>query len=211
MPIMASTGIVCRVFVSFEGPEGAGKTTLIRGLDARLRERGVRTLVTREPGAALGGRIRALLLDGSGMDPKAELFLFLADRAEHAATVLRPALAEGRVVLCDRHADSTVVYQGYGRGLSLEQLRAWNWFATDGLRPDLTFLLDLPPEIGLARLSDKDRLDSEPLEFHRRIREGFLAEARREPHRWVVLDATQPAERVLEEAWQPILDRLPCD
>ncbi|MFN3685116.1 MAG: dTMP kinase [Fimbriimonadaceae bacterium] len=208
---MASTGIVCRVFASFEGPEGAGKTTLIRGLDARLRARGVRTLVTREPGAALGGRIRSLLLEGSGMDPKAELFLFLADRAEHAATVLRPALAEGRVVLCDRHADSTVVYQGYGRGLSVDQLRAWNLFATDGLTPDLTFLLDLPPEIGLARLSDKDRLDREPLEFHRRIREGFLAEARREPHRWVVLDATQPPERVLEQAWQPILDRLPRD
>lgn len=211
MPIMASAGIVCRVFVSFEGPEGAGKTTLIRGLDARLRDRGVRTLVTREPGEALGGRIRALLLEGTGMDPKAELFLFLADRAEHASTVLRPALAEGRVVLCDRHADSTVVYQGYGRGLDLAQLRSWNLFATGGLRPDLTFLLDLPPEIGLARLSAMDRLDREPLEFHRRIREGFLAEARREPERWVVLDAALSPERVLDEAWQPILDRLPRD
>ncbi len=199
------------MFVSLEGPEGAGKTTLLRGLDARLRQRGLRTLLTREPGAVLEGRIRSLLLEGAGMDPKTELFLFLADRAEHAASVIRPALQERRVVLCDRHADSTVVYQGYGRGLDLEALRSWNRFATGGLRPDLTLLLDLPPDVGLARLKDRDRLDREPLEFHRRIREGFLAEARLEPDRWVVLDATQPPEGVLEQAWQPILDRLPRD
>lgn len=199
------------MFISFEGPEGAGKTSLIRALDRRLRANGHSTLVTREPGAALDGQIRRLLLEGSGMDPKAELFLFLADRAEHAAKILRPALSEGRVVLCDRHADSTVVYQGYARGLDLELLRRWNLFATGGLKPDLTFLLDLPPEIGLARLQSRDRLDSEPLEFHRAVRDGFLAEARLEPARWVVLDATLPQESVLESAWQPILDRLPRD
>ncbi|MCX7799082.1 MAG: dTMP kinase [Fimbriimonadales bacterium] len=199
------------MFISFEGPEGAGKTTLIGALDERLRALGRATLVTREPGAAMGGQIRRLLLEGAGMDPKTELFLFLADRAEHAAKVLRPALAEGRVVLCDRHADSTVVYQGYGRGLDLDQLRRWNAFATAGLKPDLTVLLDLPPEIGLARLQSRDRLDREPLEFHRAVRRGFLEEARLEPDRWVVLDATLPKERVLECAWQPILDRLPRD
>lgn len=189
------------MFVTFEGPEGAGKTTLIAGLAALLRAAGRRTTTTREPGAGpIGQQIRQVLLHGEDLDFKAELFLFLADRAQHVASVIRPALDRREWVLCDRFADSTLVYQGYGRGLDLDRLCAWNQFATGDLQPDRTLLLDLEPSLGLARIKTKDRLDAEPLEFHRRVREGFLTEARREPERWVVLDAAAPPESVLTQA-----------
>lgn len=189
------------MFVTFEGPEGGGKSTLIRGLADALRSKNLEVLVTREPGAgAVGAAIRDILLHGEQLDAKSELFLFLADRAQHVSQIIRPALAKGAWVLCDRHADSTVVYQGYGRGLDLEQLRSWNRFATGGLVPDVTFLLDLDPAVGLTRIASKDRLDSEPLEFHRKIRDGFLTEAKGDAARWVVLDATQPASNVLVRA-----------
>lgn len=189
------------MFVSFEGPEGAGKTTLIDALAERIRAAGHAVTTTREPGSGpVGHQIRQILLHGEDLDFKAELFLFLADRAQHVGAVIRPALARREWVLCDRFADSTLVYQGYGRGLDLDRLRAWNQFATDDLQPDRTLLLDLEPSLGLARIKNKDRLDAEPLEFHRRIREGFLAEARREPGRWVVLDASASPESVLAQA-----------
>jgi dTMP kinase len=189
------------MFVTFEGPEGAGKSTLIRGLAEFLRETGIEAVVTREPGSgSVGVAIREILLHGEQLDSKAELFLFLADRAQHVASVVRPALTRGAWVLCDRHADSTIVYQGYGRGLDVERLRILNLEATGGLKPDLTILLDLPVEQGLARISSKDRLDSEPVEFHRRIRNGFLAESAREPERWVTIDATLTPGDVLTAA-----------
>jgi dTMP kinase len=189
------------MFVSFEGPEGAGKSTLIRSLAGALRKEGLDVVVTREPGSGeVGAAIREILLDGRELDAKAELFLFLADRAQHVATTIRPALLGGAWVLCDRHADSTVVYQGYGRGLDVAQLKAWNRFATGGLAPDVTFLLDIDPAVGLGRLASKDRLDLESIEFHTRIREGFLAEARAAPGRWMVLDASRPPGVVLREA-----------
>ncbi|HWA82195.1 MAG TPA: dTMP kinase [Fimbriimonadaceae bacterium] len=196
------------MFVTFEGPEGGGKSTLIQSLAAGLQGQNREVVVTREPGAGpVGASIREILLHGDHLDPKAELFLFLADRAQHVSGLIRPALERGAWVLCDRHADSTVVYQGYGRGLDLDQLRAWNRFATGGLVPDVTFLLDLDPSAGLARIAAKDRLDAEPLEFHRRIRNGFLSEARLDPTRWVVLDASRPAAEVLLAAESALKNR----
>lgn len=196
------------MFITLEGPEGAGKSTLIPALARRLTRQGPHVVTTREPGAGpVGPRIRSLLLDSDALEPTTELFLFLADRAEHIASVVRPALAQGHWVLCDRHADSTVVYQGHARGMDVEELRRLNALATRGLRPDLILLLDLDPEVGLARQdpSKQDRLDAEPLAFHRRVREGFLREAAREPTRWAVLDASQPPPVVEEAAWNALV------
>lgn len=202
-------GNVPKVFVTFEGPEGAGKSTLIGVIAERLASVGRAALQTREPGSTdFGAALRRLLLEGDDLLPESELFLFLADRADHVRRVIRPALDEGKIVLCDRYADSTLVYQGYGRGLDLDFLRRANAFATGGLGPHITLLLDLDQEIGLARLSAKDRLDREPFDFHRRVREGFLEEARREPDRWVVLDASQSPEQVAARAWDAIRARL---
>lgn len=189
------------MFVTFEGPEGAGKSTALRGVAERLRERGLEVVTTREPGAGdFGLRIREILLHGEDMPPASELFLFLADRANHVATLIRPALAAGKWVLCDRHADSTFVYQAVARGLDAEFVRAANRFATGGLVPDRTLLFDLDPEIGLSRLVSQDRLDAQPLEFHRKVRDGFLALAGTEPDRFRVLDASQTPDRLIEAA-----------
>jgi dTMP kinase len=189
------------VFVSFEGPEGAGKSTVIATVAQALTADGWDVLVTREPGdGPVGAEIRKVLLHGETLDSKAELLLFLADRAQHVADIVRPALEGGRTVLCDRYADSTVVYQGCARGLDRQTLRNWNAFATGGLMPDLTLLLDLPAEVGLSRVQNKDRLDSEPLDFHRKVRQGFLDEAAADPGRWRVLDATQPVDDVVKQA-----------
>lgn len=197
------------MFITFEGPEGAGKSTQLARLAGRLRDAGRNVVMTREPGGGtLGPAIRALLLEGEDVPPRSELFLFLADRAAHVQNVVRPAIARGDLVLCDRHADSTVVYQGYGRGMDVEQLRNLNALATEGLVPDLTLLLDLPAEQGLARLNDRDRLDREPLEFHQRVRQGFLDEAAREPERWVVFDARQDVETLDSLVWAEVQRRF---
>jgi dTMP kinase len=189
------------VFITLEGPEGAGKSTLATGLRDHLASLGKDVLLTREPGAgAVGKAIREILLHGEELDAKSELFLFLADRSQHVAKIVRPHLANGGVVICDRYGDSTVVYQGYGRGLSVENLKAWNAFATGSLTPDLTFLLDLDAELGIARLQSKDRMDAQPIEFHRKIRDGFLSEARLDPARFVVLDASRTPAAVLFDA-----------
>lgn len=196
------------MFITFEGPEGGGKSTLLRTLAAQLEAQGREVVCTREPGAgALGGEIRRWLLESESLDERAELFLFLADRSQHWSQLIAPALARGAVVLCDRHADSTVVYQGYARGHDLDLLRRLNALATQGNTPALTFLLDLDPAIGLSRAKG-DRMDREPLEFHQRVREGFLAESQRDPARWVILDASQPADQVAERAWQELSARL---
>ena len=190
------------VFVTLEGPEGAGKSTLAAGLASRFRASGRVVTLTREPGSGeLGKQVRQLVLHGSDMPPLTELFLFLADRAHHVTTLIRPALARGDVVICDRYSDSTVAYQGYARGLELGMLRHLNRIATEGLEPDLTLLLDLPVEIGLGRVKDMDRLDQLDKFFHQKVREGFLTEAGLQPSRWRVLDATGTAEQVLEAAW----------
>ncbi|HAY14511.1 MAG TPA: dTMP kinase [Fimbriimonadaceae bacterium] len=196
------------MFITFEGPEGGGKSTLLRTLAAQLETQGREVVCTREPGAGtLGGEIRRWLLESESLDERAELFLFLADRSQHWSQLIAPALARGAVVLCDRHADSTMVYQGYARGHDLDLLRKLNALATQGNSPTLTFLLDLDPAIGLGRAKG-DRMDREPLEFHQRVREGFLTESQRDPHRWVTLDASQPADQVAERAWQELSARL---
>lgn len=202
------------VFITFEGPEGAGKSTAIRSVAEALSADGWSVTVTREPGSGdIGARIRAILLDPNHepLHPLAELFLFLADRAQHLATVIEPALAKEHVVLCDRYGDSTIVYQGYARGLNLDMLRDTNRVATGGRSPDLTLLFDLPAAVGLARLQDHDRLDAQPLSFHESVRAGFLAEAERDPRRWRILDASLPHDVVLALALKHIGEFLGPD
>jgi dTMP kinase len=197
------------VFVTFEGPEGAGKSTALRAVAARLREAGHQVVETREPGSGdVGKAVRALLLHGGDLEPRAELLLFLADRAQHVSGVVRPALERGEIVLCDRHADSTLVYQGVARGLDNAFVRAGNAFATGGLVPDLTLLFDVPAEIGLSRLTNPDRIDSFPLSFHQSVRDGFLALAKEEPQRFRVIDATQAPAEVSEEAHRLVAEGL---
>ncbi len=187
------------LFITFEGGEGSGKSTQIERLAARLMRRGLDPVVTREPGGTpLGEVARTLLLDPARRpQPQTEGFLLEAARAELVALVIRPALDAGRVVLCDRYADSTLAYQGGGRGLETEALGALNRLATGDLSPELTFLFDLDPAVGLARRAgagDANRLDREPEAFHRRVRERYLELARREPARIVVIDAAGPPE-----------------
>ncbi len=197
------------MFVTFEGPEGAGKSTAIAAVAKQFQCDEISVLTTREPGATdLGKCIRSLLLEAGPINKKAELFLFLADRADHVTNTIRPALTEGLIVLCDRYMDSTMAYQGHARGMSLDRLRELNDFATGGLEPDLTLLFDLDPEIGLARLTNKDRLDSESLEFHQKVREGFLAERNRDPERFVMIRADLPAEDVVRLCLEAIRSRL---
>ncbi|MCH7945597.1 MAG: dTMP kinase [Armatimonadetes bacterium] len=193
------------MFVTFEGPEGAGKSTALRAVAARLGDSGHEVVTTREPGAGEFGRaVREIMLHGEHLDPKAELFLFLADRAQHTAGTIRPALVAGKIVLCDRYADSTVVYQGHARGLDVAELRRLNDLATGGLVPDLTLLLDLDVQAGLDRQSGHDRLDSEPDAFHQKVREGYLSEAVRDTARWKKIDASQPPEAVSELCWEAV-------
>jgi dTMP kinase len=180
------------LFLTFEGPEGAGKSTQTRLLAGWLQEQGISVVETREPGGTrLGQGIRQLLLHQDQMCAEAEYLLYSADRAEHMQTLIRPALAQGQIVLCDRWLDSSLAYQGFGRGLKLDWLWAVAEGAVQGMQPDKTFLFDLPPEVGLTRLDNPDRLEREAIEFHRRVRQGYLKLAAGEPERFVVLDATQ--------------------
>ena len=200
------------MFITLEGGEGAGKTTQILHLAGFLTERGLKCILTREPGGTdLGKKIRALLLnpDNAGMAPETELLLYMADRAEHIRTVIRPALAEGKTVLCDRFFDATLVYQGAARGLSPEWTAQLHALVFAGLTPDLTLLLDLPPEVGLARArrqlekgarsARESRFEDETLAFHQRVRDGYLELARRQPERFRVIDAAREEGRVSEE------------
>jgi dTMP kinase len=171
-----------------------------------MREQGYTVVLTREPaGTELGDIVKGIFQRGVAVTAESELFLFEAARAQHVRDVIRPALERGEVVLCDRYTDSTLAYQGYGRGLSLDHLRAVNHIATQGLPPHFTILLDVPPEAGLARKDHErlgDSIGKEPLEFHERVRAGYLELARREPKRIAVVDASSPSERVTESAWQ---------
>lgn len=201
------------LFVTFEGGEGSGKSTQIERLAERLKRRGLDPVVTREPGGTtLGEGARALLLDPAHKpDARTEVFLLEAARAELVASVISPALAAGRAVLCDRYADSTLAYQGGGRGLDHETLAAINRFATGGLVPDLTFLFDLAPAIGLSRRNeagDTNRLDREPEAFHARVRARYLELAAGEPQRFIVIDAAEPPEALAERIATAVEQRL---
>ncbi len=192
--------------VTLEGGEGSGKSTQAEALAALIREQGYTVVLTREPaGTELGDIVKGIFQRGVAVTAESELFLFGAARAQHVRDVIRPALERGEVVLCDRYTDSTLAYQGYGRGLSLDHLRAVNHIATQGLPPHFTILLDVPPDAGLARKDHEslgDSIGKEPLEFHERVRAGYLELARREPKRFAVVDASSPPERVTESAWQ---------
>ena len=192
--------------ITLEGGEGSGKSTQAEALAALLREREYSVVLTREPaGTRLGGIVKEILQQGIALTPEAEMVLFQAARAEHVQEVVRPALERGDVVLCDRYTDSTLAYQGYGRGLNLDHLRAVNHIATGGLPPHFTILLDVPPETGLARKDHElltDSIGSESLQFHQRVRAGFLELAQREPKRIAVVDASRPADEVTAAAWQ---------
>ena len=190
------------LFITFEGGDGCGKTTQIKLLDEYLRSKGYRTLLTREPGSkGLGVKLREILLNYDGeVSPTCESFLFLADRAQHVDCIIKPALQEGVIVLCDRHTDSTVAYQGYGRGLDLEQIHRLNNIATSGLKPDLTIVLDVDVETSQKRVGDeKDRMESAGVEFFERVRQGFLEIAKQEPERVKVVDSTQTIQEIHEQ------------
>ncbi len=205
------------LFVSFEGAEGAGKTTQIVGVVRALRGEGRAVLTVREPGGtSLSEAIRALLLgpDGPPIEPWSELLLYVAARAQLVEEVIRPALARGAVVLADRYVDASVAYQGGGRRLGAERVRTLNHWATRGLRPDLTILLDLDPRVGLERVRSArgadslDRIEREALEFHRRVRAAYRREARRSKSRIVLLDASRPASELAAEILTAIRGRL---
>lgn len=197
------------MFVTFEGPDGAGKSTALRSVAEALRSEGRTVLTTREPGAGeFGSKIRAILLEGGEVVPRAELFLFLADRSQHMDLTIAPALDRGEIVLCDRHTDSTLVYQSFARGLDERFVREANAFAVNRRTPELTLLFDLDVEAAQARLTTRDRLDAEGLDFHRRVREGFLALAAAEPERFVVIDAAADAASVARTALEALHHRL---
>lgn len=197
------------LFVSFEGGEGAGKTTLIDSLARQIAARGHHVIKTREPGGTyLGEHVRTLLLDQRELSPYAELFLFLAARAQHLQEVIRPALEERKIVLCDRFNDSTVAYQGMGRGLGEEKVAELCRYACQELEPDVTFYLDIDPKQGLMRARrdhPTDRIESEGVEFHKRIREAFLGMKQKRIH---FIDASQSPETVCAEAMKVLSEHL---
>lgn len=194
------------LFLSFEGGEGAGKSTQIQRLATWLQEQQHKVLVTRQPGGTgYGQRIREVILAPNAteqLSERAELFLYLADRAHHVDTMVRPALAAGQIVLCDRYTDSTLAYQGYGRGLDLAEIKQLNALATGNLQPDRTFWFDVDPELGHERIQGRaelDRLEAEALDFHQRVRSGYAALAAAEPQRWRRLDAAQDRDSLTQE------------
>jgi dTMP kinase len=201
------------LLIAFEGGEGSGKTTQARLISIWLRELGYDVETTHEPGATkVGMRLRALLLDTAhtGMSPQAEALMYAADRAEHVASVIAPALDRGAIVITDRYVDSSLAYQGAGRRLPVEEIARFNWWATGGRVPDLTILLDMDPIAGLQRRTrSADRLEAEPAEFHQRVRAGFLALAHANPSRYLVLDADRPQEEITRTIQDRIRGMLP--
>ena len=200
------------LFVVFEGPEGSGKSTQIELLSRRLSAMGTLPLLTREPGGTpAGDAIRRVLLDVSlDIEPLTEFLLLAASRAQHTRDVIRPALEAGRLVICDRYTGASVAYQGYGRGLAPAVIGNVNELATGGLKPHLTVLLDIEPAQGLLRVlerGERDRLESADIEFHRRVREGFLRQAEQDDT-WVVFDALLPERELAARIWSVVEKRL---
>lgn len=201
------------LFIIFEGGEGCGKSTQSKLLLKKLEQQNIPAVLTHEPGGtALGDELRKTLKQRGNrrVSPQAELFLFAASRAQLVAEIIRPALEEGKVVICDRFSHSTLVYQGYGRGLDFTAINMVNNMATGHLNPDLMILLDISPEQGLARKrSAKDRFESEDLSFHRRVRDGYLKIAAAESDRWLVINSSLPKGRVAEIIWDRVSRLLP--
>jgi dTMP kinase len=208
------------MFITFEGPEGSGKSTQIQRLGAYLQEQGVDCVVTKEPGGTpIADKIRAIVLDSASaeLDPWAEVLLYSASRRQHTVERIRPALARGAHVLCDRYIDATIAYQGYGRLIDLGRLQLLNEWATEGLLPDLTLLYDIDESTGLARAHrrnaamdvDEGRFEAEDLRFHRRVREGYLAMAVAEPKRFVVIDGHGTIDEVFERTLAAVKRLIP--
>lgn len=203
------------MFITLEGPDGSGKSMQVPALSDFIRRQGYEVLTTREPGGTfIGDQIREVIMrmDNKSMNPRTEILLFCAARAQIVDEVIRPQLEKGVVVISDRYADSTLAYQGYGHGIELAVLRQILSFATGGLTPDLTLLMDVDVEKGLARRlsggGEWNRLDDYELAFHRRVRNGYFELARAEPERWVLIDAEQSPQQVQEDLQQAVLARL---
>ncbi len=202
------------MFITLEGPDGSGKSTQAGLLVNFLRQRGSSVLATREPGGtAIGDQVRSVLsnLENTAMHPRTEILLFQASRAQLVEQVIRPQLARRGIVVCDRYADSTLAYQGYGHQVDMVRLRAIVEFATGGLKPDLTLLLDIDVEEGLRRRTKSgewNRLDAYDLAFHQRVRQGYFQLAQDEPQRWVKIDAAQPPVMVQADIQKVVLERL---
>lgn len=206
------------LFITFEGTEGCGKSTQINALAARLQDQGQQVLQTREPGGTpLGEAVRNLLQHdeaGAGMSPEAELLLFTASRAQLTRERILPAIANGEIVLCDRFMDSTTVYQGVARQINTQAVATINRFAVGEARPDLTILIDLPPEVGMARVHARsdgqlDRIEQEAIEFFQAVRTGYLKLAESEPERFLVLDGSASVEVLEQQIWAAVQPRLP--
>jgi dTMP kinase len=190
------------LFITFEGADGCGKTTQLNMLKDYLQDKGYEVVLTREPGGkGLGEKLRNILLNYEGdVSNRCESFLFLADRAQNIDIIVNPAISEGKIVLCDRHADSSVAYQGYGRGLNIEEIKALNSLATSGKKPDLTLVFDVDIETSMKRVgNEKDRMESSGMDFFNRVRNGYLEIAKTEPNRVKVIDATQTIEKVHQD------------
>lgn len=205
-------------FVSFEGPDGAGKSTVLKEVLAKIGPKlKTQYLVTREPGGSkIAEKIRNIILDPANdkMDAKTEALLYAAARSQHVEEIIKPALNEGKVVFSDRFVDSSLAYQGQGRDLGIERVKQINDFATDKLDPDLTFFLDVAPEVGLSRIKklrpdQEDRLEQEDIAFHKKVYEGFLKVIKMYPERFVVIDATQPIDQVVDQVVAVLKKRLP--
>lgn len=195
------------LFITFEGADGCGKTTQLGLLDNYLKEKNLKTVVTLEPGGCeIGKNLRQILLHHDGfVDDNCEMFLYLADRAQHVSTVIKKNVSEGNIVLCDRYTDSTLAYQGYARGGDIEKINYLNSIATNGFEPDLTFVFDVDSLIAQERVGKtKDRLEKEGLEFHKKVRNGYLELAKLYPNRIKVIDANKKIEEVFEEVKKEI-------
>ena len=190
------------LFITFEGADGCGKSTQMKLLKEYLQNKGYEIVETREPGGkGLGERIRDILLNYNGdVSNRCESFLFLADRAQNIDVIVKPAIQQGKIVLCDRHTDSSVAYQGYGRGLDIDEINKLNTLATGGLKPDLTYVFDVDIETSMARVGgEKDRMESAGTEFFNKVRNGYLELAKQEPNRIKVIDSTKPIENVFAD------------
>ena len=201
------------LFITFEGVEGCGKSVQAKALYRRLSQLALPAVLTQEPGGtALGRKIARWLkwAENTDISPLSELFLFNASRAQLMSDVIKPGLEVGKIVICDRYTDSTTAYQSYGRGLDLEMVKAVNRAATHGLEPHLTFLLDITVEAGLARkgAEKQDRFERENMDFHRRVRDGYLKIAADDPSRWLVIDASQSKEKIRDIIWQRVSQLL---